>query len=473
MKIYHIIILLVVVIGTNLEITAQNNANTEGRNDSILTQEYLDEIERIMVEKEKQKEAERVLVKFEADMMKDEQKFKLGESASLMRGIALTIADRDFKNMPGVFKKSDYDMRDYAIAMSPLAASWALKFAGVESRSKTKRMFFSNALAVGISSGITLSIKRMADENRPDGSDSHSMPSGHSSIAFVSATILHREYGHVSPWISVGGYATATGTQLLRLRHNRHWAQDLFVGAGIGITSTNLAYFIVDKIFGEKEINQPRITVGDMIRLMDFNVRPTSVALTSGSEIGKKRIDADCFELTGNYNGNVSLSTSSTFSAGVEGSLFLTENFGIDAIGRLSTTKAKAHLTGTSASEMPDLYGCNINLYHFDLGGRYSLPFGMTNRFSARAFAGVRITEEAEIGYTEEYINKTGTNTFNSSNTFLRIPGDTDFEIGAGIAYDYISTNKYVAGFSFDYIHTFSPLMRNRCRISTVWKIIL
>lgn len=468
------IILTIAFICLTLNIEAQNNDSIATKNNGVLNKEYLHDLEELMIEEEKKNEAKRVLFDYEAEMMKDEQRFKPGESASLLRGIVLSIADRDFKNKPGTFKVNDYDFRDYAIAMSPLAASWALKFAGVEGRSKTKRMLYSNALAVGLSSGLTWGLKRIANETRPDGSDTHSMPSGHSSIAFVSATILHREYGHISPWLSVGGYAAATGTQLLRLRHNRHWAQDLFVGAGIGITSTNLAYFIVDQFLGEKGINQPHVTIDDMIRLFNFNARPTSFALTSGSEIGRKRIDADCFDLIGEYGGNVSLSTSSTFSAGVEGSLFLSENFAIDAIGRLSTTKAKANLSGTSLSETPELYGCNINLYHFDLGVKYSLPFGMTNRVSARAFAGVRITEEAEMGYTDKYIKNVGMESFKDGNTtFLRIPGATDFEIGTGIAYDYISTNKYAAGFSFDYIHTFSPLMKNRCRVSTVWKIIL
>ncbi|HRN46930.1 MAG TPA: phosphatase PAP2 family protein, partial [Niabella sp.] len=42
--------------------------------------------------------------------------------------------------------------------------------------------------------------------------------------------------------------AVATGTGVLRMLNNRHWLGDVVAGAGIGIASTKLAYFIHDRI---------------------------------------------------------------------------------------------------------------------------------------------------------------------------------------------------------------------------------
>ena len=61
--------------------------------------------------------------------------------------------------------------------------------------------------------------------------------------------MLHKEYGHRSPWYSIGGYTVATITGVTRQLNNRHWMSDIMVGAGIGILATELGYFLADLIF--------------------------------------------------------------------------------------------------------------------------------------------------------------------------------------------------------------------------------
>lgn len=79
---------------------------------------------------------------------------------------------------------------------------------------------------------------------RPDGSAFNSFPSGHTATAFVGAEVLRREYWHVSPWIGITGYAVAAGTGFLRMYNNRHWLTDVLAGAGIGILSVEIAYWL-------------------------------------------------------------------------------------------------------------------------------------------------------------------------------------------------------------------------------------
>ena len=91
---------------------------------------------------------------------------------------------------------------------------------------------------------------------RPDGSNDHSFPSGHTATAFMTATMLTKEYGHKSPWIGIGAYLVATATGLMRMANNKHWLSDVLAGAGIGILSTETGYYLADLVFKEKGISR-------------------------------------------------------------------------------------------------------------------------------------------------------------------------------------------------------------------------
>ena len=87
-----------------------------------------------------------------------------------------------------------------------------------------------------------------ASVERPDGSSRNSFPSGHTATAFMGAEFLRKEYWDVSPWIGVAGYAVAAGTGFFRMYNNRHWLTDVLTGAGIGILSTQAAYWLYPTI---------------------------------------------------------------------------------------------------------------------------------------------------------------------------------------------------------------------------------
>jgi hypothetical protein len=89
---------------------------------------------------------------------------------------------------------------------------------------------------------ISVGIKSITNEQRPDGSDNDSFPSGHTSNAFVMATVLHHEFIDTNPWLAYSGYIFATTTGVLRVLNNKHWVSDVLVGAGIGIMVTDLVY---------------------------------------------------------------------------------------------------------------------------------------------------------------------------------------------------------------------------------------
>ncbi len=144
-----------------------------------------------------------------------------------------------------------YKYDDY-LQYSPAAMMLGLKAFGYESRSKWGPMLVSDAFSVAIMAGLVNGIKYTVQRPRPDGSAYNSFPSGHTATSFMTATLLHKEYGWRSPWFSIGGYTVATVSAVSRILNNKHWMTDLIGGAAIGIGSVHLGYFLSDLIFKEK-----------------------------------------------------------------------------------------------------------------------------------------------------------------------------------------------------------------------------
>lgn len=130
---------------------------------------------------------------------------------------------------------------DY-LNLVPIAAVYGLNAVGVKGKNN-----FGNRTALIIKTevimtAITLSLKHITAVERPDNSNRESFPSGHTAQAFAAATFFAKEYGDKSIWYSVGAYSLATSVGALRVLNNKHWTSDVFVGAGVGILSTEIAY---------------------------------------------------------------------------------------------------------------------------------------------------------------------------------------------------------------------------------------
>ena len=87
-------------------------------------------------------------------------------------------------------------------------------------------------------------LKNITKIERPDHSGFNSFPSGHTATAFAGAEFLWQEYKDVSIWYGISGYLVATGTGIFRIYNDKHWLTDVAMGAGIGILSTKIAYWI-------------------------------------------------------------------------------------------------------------------------------------------------------------------------------------------------------------------------------------
>lgn len=157
--------------------------------------------------------------------------------------------NQDFRTLRNRFQPTFHHEYDNYTQYVPLVATWGMKLAGVESRSSWKELTVSNVFSAALMAGFVNTLKYTTKEMRPDNSSNNSFPSGHTATAFMCATILHKEYGMLSPWYSIGGYTLAGVTGITRQLNNRHWIGDVLVGAGIGMISTDLSYFFSDLIF--------------------------------------------------------------------------------------------------------------------------------------------------------------------------------------------------------------------------------
>ncbi|WP_395067220.1 phosphatase PAP2 family protein [Flavobacterium sp.] len=135
---------------------------------------------------------------------------------------------------------------------TPAIAAISMEALGVKGKNslKDKAIILSTSYII---MGLTVkSLKTATHEQRPDGSDFYSFPSGHTATAFMGAELLYQEYKDVSIWYGISGYLVAAGTGAFRIYNDRHWLNDVVAGAGIGILSTKAAYWLfptINKLF--------------------------------------------------------------------------------------------------------------------------------------------------------------------------------------------------------------------------------
>lgn len=145
------------------------------------------------------------------------------------------------------------DISQYA----PFLSVYALNALGIQGKNNFKDRTIILGTAYLIMGGTVNVLKKTGNVLRPDATSNNSFPSGHTATAFMGAEFLYQEYKDVSVWYGISGYLVATGTGYFRMYNNRHWLTDIAAGAGIGILSTKIAYwmhpFIKKHIFKDKE----------------------------------------------------------------------------------------------------------------------------------------------------------------------------------------------------------------------------
>lgn len=371
---------------------------------------------------------------------------------------------------------------------APLVLTAGLHLAGVEGRSDWPRLLASGVMSGAVMAAFVNSIKYTTSEIRPDGTTRNSWPSGHTATAFMAATVLHKEYGMTrSPWYSVGGYAVATATGVMRVLNNRHWVSDVLSGAGIGILSTELGYGICDLLF--KGCGLLR---NDMSYHADLRSQSSFFSISMGIGLGNKNLVLPAFEFTlpsilqeDGEDEEVSseplqLKFRSATVVGAEGAYFFNPYIGIGGRLRVKATPIKgwsdfriSEEEGMNEflTEDPDLammmgnvkltiLSDHITEFAADAGLYFSLPLSSRFALGTKLLLGRSIMDDIDINanYTGEQLDVD----LMGEDHFKRNGRYTDYE------WDYIDVGasnsmKFGTGLSLSYAHKNSFTWRVFC----------
>ena len=157
--------------------------------------------------------------------------------------------------MTGLSNNKHFKADDY-LRFLPSASHLLLGTFGVKSKHDFKERFLISATAHASMFILGYGLKYTIHEQRPDLSNNRSFPSGHVALAFTGAELLRSEYGTA---YGIAGYAVAAGVAFLRLYNNKHWFNDVLMGAGIGIISARIGNWLIPferKLFKTNEKKQ-------------------------------------------------------------------------------------------------------------------------------------------------------------------------------------------------------------------------
>lgn len=268
-------------------------------------------------------------------------------------GLIVKQRDDRYRSLRNEFApRFDYHYDDY-LQFAPAALMLGLKIGKVEGRSSWGRMLVSDAFSAAICAGIINSLKYSTRVLRPDGSSYNSFPSGHTAVAFMTATMLHKEYGMTrSPWYSIAGYSMALATGISRQLNNRHWVSDVMVGAATGIISTELGYFLADLIYRQRGICRR----DKNYRMYDLSHSPSFLGIYMGVAFMIDRKP---------YNEEHAIEVAEGNTAALEGAWFINPYFGVG--GRVGMTGLKLKVDDMLRDESMDILS-------FQMGPYFSYP---------------------------------------------------------------------------------------------------
>lgn len=415
-------------------------------------------------------------------------------------GIPLFLAGVIAKSEKRSFRQNTADLRnsrtrlltnfhseiDNYTQFAPAVLALGLNVAGVEGRSNLGRFAVSSALAYGIMAGIVNPIKYGAKEMRPDGSTRNSFPSGHTATAFVSATILHKEYGLTrSPWYSIAGYGVATATGVMRVLNNRHWVSDVLSGAGIGIFSTELAYGISDIIF--KGHGLKRGFLSDESNAVE---NPSFFSISMGMGLGTRNMTFSGEELgvfDEEFNTkDVNLKFGTATVVGAEGAYFFNKYIGVGGRLRIKSNPIKGWsqlasdeksslletikgLKDVELQEWVEGFDIMVESDHItefagDLGLYFNFPLSSRFAIGTKALVGRSVIQDLEIrahawgkaldlSKIDDVKNAWG-NDYDCDWDYMTVSGNNTMKVGTGVSLTY----AYKSNFSFkvflDYDYT-------------------
>ena len=134
---------------------------------------------------------------------------------------------------PGKYIGSGYTQAGVAISLYVVGRYVLPHAEGAPRTNKVSHVGFDMLRALIVSETVTYGIKIAVQRDRPTG-ECCSFPSGHSSAAFATASVLERHLGYRGAWPTM---LIATYVATSRLHDNRHFLSDVVFGSAVGIST--------------------------------------------------------------------------------------------------------------------------------------------------------------------------------------------------------------------------------------------
>lgn len=315
----------------------------------------------------------------------------------------------DFRNFQQIHHPNFHTQIDNYTQYFPLALTFGLKTAGVESHSSWKQFLFSTFMCYALDYSIVKTMKHNIYEKRPDISGNNSFPSGHTSFAFMNAHIFVKEYAQDNILYSSLAYSMATFTACMRVMNQRHWAGDVLAGAGIGLFSAESIYWLSDKLFNNRN-NIPLQEYSFSQKHWFFNISTTYNFSFNKYEIKDK---GPMKFLNGG-------------AVGLEGEYFYNPYLGLGLNGDYACYRYYA----PNAWEKYDIALYSLNLSHY-------FALSLNNRCSVGGRLGIG------LNYLEHY-----------KKFYHRVPFQTNFRYNLGLNASLRLTENTIFRLYADYTHT-------------------
>ena len=151
-------------------------------------------------------------------------------------GVAFTWDNAGIEESQEHLDKSSFQPGNFGgsflVQTGASVATWAVgKMSG---NRKTMEVGGDLVRAQFVSQVLVQGVKLMTRRERPDDSNNHSFPSGHTSSAFATAAVLERHLGWKA---GLPAYGFATYVGMARMSANKHHLSDVIMGAAVGIAA--------------------------------------------------------------------------------------------------------------------------------------------------------------------------------------------------------------------------------------------
>ena len=161
------------------------------------------------------------------------------------------------KNTLEYYKKINKEEQQVKIAKMTDIGVAVLQYAPVVAGfvSKNPMMYANYTISIFVSVPACLILKTIINEERPDDiNNKRSFPSGHSTLAFIGASVMIMCLRRYNARIFIGGLAIILAICVAygRVMAKRHWYIDIIFGSIIGCFNTCLTYLIIKYFYKKK-----------------------------------------------------------------------------------------------------------------------------------------------------------------------------------------------------------------------------